>query len=338
MENDKKEGFAVDHAYRSSWPLFVIVLIGLITLSGCAKNTGGVTASSATTATGNSTTAVLTKADQQISQQKIAAAQKTLAGVSESTPAIKKLALGLKYYQEAEEALDNNQLSLAKGYFDTLSSYDGTTDASFIAARQKLVKQYQAVKLANGYYNAARDELSIHDLATAKANIDKLDDVQATHPVIKKLQKKALAMKQAIMNYEASQSTSSGSDSSTVVSSSSTSSASDSSASSSSTSSTSADSSTMTSSSNSSTSTSSSSSELTTSAIIKQFQDASGVTFASDTEFNITKETSAYYQITAIYAADESSSSASKTVTDTYRYYPDSGSVTKENSATGSFE
>ncbi|MDV2577420.1 hypothetical protein RYX41_15705 [Lactiplantibacillus plantarum] len=58
-------------------------------------------------------------------------------------------------------------------------------------------------------------------MATAKANIDKLDDVQATHPVIKKLQKKALAMKQAIMNYEASQSTSSGSDSSTVVSSSS---------------------------------------------------------------------------------------------------------------------
>ncbi len=180
----------MDHAYRSSWPLIVIVLLGLITLSGCAKNTGGVTASSATTATGNSTTAVLTKADQQISQQKIAAAQKTLAGASESTPAIKKLALGLKYYQEAEEALDNNQLSLAKGYFDTLSSYDGTTDASFIAARQKLVKQYQAVKLANGYYNAARDELSIHDLATAKANIDKLDDVQATHPVIKKLQKK----------------------------------------------------------------------------------------------------------------------------------------------------
>ncbi|WQH19526.1 hypothetical protein T1I15_06125 [Lactiplantibacillus plantarum] len=101
MENDKKEGFAVDHAYRSSWPLIVIVLLGLITLSGCAKNTGGVTASSATTATGNSTTAVLTKADQQISQQKIAAAQKTLAGASESTPAIKKLALGLKYYQEA---------------------------------------------------------------------------------------------------------------------------------------------------------------------------------------------------------------------------------------------
>ena len=90
----------------------------------------------------------------------------------------------------------------------------------------------------------------------------------------------------------------------------------------------------MTSSSNSSASASSSSSELTTSAIIKQFQDASGVTFTSDTEFNITKETSAYYQITAIYATNESS----KTVTDTYRYYPDSGSVTKENSATGSFE
>ncbi len=338
MGDDKKEGFAVDHAYRASWPLIVIVLLGLLTLSGCAKNTGGVTASSATTATNNSTTAVITKADQQISQQKIAAARKTLARASESNAAVKTLATGLKYYQEAEEALENNQLSLAKGYFDTLSSYDGTTDASFIAARKNLIKQYQAVKLANGYYNAARDELSIHDLATAKANIDKLDSVQATHPVIKELQKKALAMKQAIMNYEASQSTSSGSDSSTVVSSSTVTSSSDNSATSSSTDSTSADTSTMTSSSNSSTSASSSSSELTTSAIIKQFQDASGVTFAADTEFNITKETSTYYQITAIYAADAASSSASKTVTDTYRYYPDSGNVTKENSATGSFE
>ena len=82
MRDDKKEGFAVDHAYRSSWPLIVMVLIGLITLSGCAKNTGGVTASSATTATNNSTTAVLTKADQQISQTKIAAARKTLASAA----------------------------------------------------------------------------------------------------------------------------------------------------------------------------------------------------------------------------------------------------------------
>ena len=326
----------MDHAYRSPWTLIVIVLLGLVTLSGCAKNTGGVTASSATTATNNSTAAVLTKADQQISQQKIAAARKTLARASAPTAAVKQLATGLKYYQEAEEALENNQLSLAKGYFETLSNYDGTADTSFIAARQKLVKQYQAVKLANGYYNAARDELSVHDLTTAKANIDKLDGVQNTHPVIKELQKKALAMKQAIMNYEASQSTSSGSDSSTVVSSSSETSVD--SATSSSTDETSADSSTMTSSSNSSTSSSNSSSELTTSAIIKQFQDAAGVSFAADTEFNITKQTSDYYQITAIYAAAESSSSASKTVTDTYRYYPDSGEVMKENSATGSFE
>ena len=96
MENDKKEGFAVDHAYRSSWPLIVIVLLGLITLSGCAKNTGGVTASSATTATGNSTTAVLTKADQQISQQKIAAAQKTLAGASESNSSDQKVSPWVK--------------------------------------------------------------------------------------------------------------------------------------------------------------------------------------------------------------------------------------------------
>ncbi|WP_231122127.1 hypothetical protein [Lactiplantibacillus pentosus] len=337
MRDDKKEGFAVDHAYRSSWPLIVMVLIGLITLSGCAKNTGGVTASSATTATNNSTTAVLTKADQQISQTKIAAARKTLASAANPNAAVKNLATGLKYYQEAEEALENNQLSLAKGYFETLSSYDGTTDASFIAARQKLVKQYQAVKQANGYYNAARDDLSVHDLATAKANIDKLDRVSASHPVIKELQKKALAMKQAIMNYEASQSTSSGSESSTVVSSSSSSSSSDSNSATSSTDSTSSSSSTATSSSDSSTS-SSSSSTLTTSAIIKQFQDAAGVTFASDIEFNITKQTSDYYQITAVYAADESSSSASKTVTDTYRYYPDSGSVTKEDSASGTFE
>ncbi|BBM21278.1 hypothetical protein GA516_07080 [Lactobacillus pentosus] len=327
----------MDHAYRSSWPLIVMVLIGLITLSGCAKNTGGVTASSATTATNNSTTAVLTKADQQISQTKIAAARKTLASAANPNAAVKNLATGLKYYQEAEEALENNQLSLAKGYFETLSSYDGTTDASFIAARQKLVKQYQAVKQANGYYNAARDDLSVHDLATAKANIDKLDRVSASHPVIKELQKKALAMKQAIMNYEASQSTSSGSESSTVVSSSSSSSLSDSNSATSSTDSTSSSSSTATSSSDSSTS-SSSSSTLTTSAIIKQFQDAAGVTFASDTEFNITKQTSDYYQITAVYAADESSSSASKTVTDTYRYYPDSGNVTKEDSASGTFE
>ena len=153
----------MDHAYRSSWPLILMVLIGLITLSGCAKNTGGVTASSATTATNNSTTAVLTKADQQISQTKIAAARKTLASAANPNAAVKNLATGLKYYQEAEEALENNQLSLAKGYFETLSSYDGTTDASFIAARQKLVKQYQAVKQANGYYNAARDDLSVHD-------------------------------------------------------------------------------------------------------------------------------------------------------------------------------
>lgn len=324
----------MDHAYRSSWPLIVMVLIGLITLSGCAKNTGGVTASSATTATNNSTTAVLTKADQQISQTKIAAARKTLASAANPNAAVKNLATGLKYYQEAEEALENNQLSLAKGYFETLSSYDGTTDASFIAARQKLVKQYQAVKQANGYYNAARDDLSVHDLATAKANIDKLDRVSASHPVIKELQKKALAMKQAIMNYEASQSTSSGSESSTVVSSSSSSSSSDSNSATSSTDSTSSSSSTATSSSDSSTS-SSSSSTLTTSAIIKQFQDAAGVTFASDTEFNITKQTSDYYQITAVYAADESSSSASKTVTDTYRYYPDSGNVPRKTVPAG---
>jgi len=322
----------VDHAYRSPWSLIVIILLGLVTLSGCAKNTGGVTASSATTVD-HSTTTVLAKADQQITQQKIAAARKTLAQASAPTMAVKNLATGLKYYQQAESALEKNQLNLAKGYFETLSNYQETTDATFITARKQLVKQYQAVKLANGYYNAARDELSVHDLTTAKANIDKLDAIQATHPVIKQLQQKALAMKQAIMNYEASQSTSSGSASSTVVSQSSTSS--QSSSSSAATASSDSTSSSATSSANS---TSSSSQQLTTSEIIKQFQDASGVTFATDTEFNIIKQTTDYYQITAIYATDNSSSTDAKTVTDTYRFYPDSGNVTKENETTGSFE
>lgn len=322
----------MDHAYRAPWRLILIALIGLVTLSGCAKTTGGATASSATTA--DSSGAVLTKADQQISQQKISAARQTLERATAPTKAVKNLATGLKYYQDAEEALKDNQLSLAKGYFQTLNDYQGTTDATFIAARRKLVRQYQAVKLANGYYNAARDDLSMHDLSEAKANIDKLDRLDAIHPIIKKLQENALDMKQAIMNYEASQSTSSGSASSTVTSSSSstssaTSSDSQSSATSSDSSSATNGSSTATSSADSS---SSSDSDLTTADIIKQFQDAAGGSFANDTEFDITKKTSTYYQIDVIPAANAKDSN-----TETYRYYPDSGQVTKQDASTGEF-
>ncbi len=322
------------HAYRAPWRLILIALIGLVTLSGCAKTTGGATASSAPTA--DSSGAVLTKADQQISKQKISAARQTLDRATAPTKAVKNLATGLKYYQDAEEALKDNQLSLAKGYFQTLNDYQGTTDAAFIAARRKLVRQYQAVKLANGYYNAARDDLSMHDLSDAKANIDKLDRLDAIHPIIKKLQENALDMKQAIMNYEASQSTSSGSASSTVTSSSSsTSSATSSDSQSSSTSSDSSSdansSSTATSSANSSSS-SDNDSDLTTADIIKQFQDAAGGSFANDTEFDITKKTSTYYQIEVIPAANAKDSS-----TETYRYYPDSGQVTKQDASTGEF-
>ncbi|WP_318767186.1 hypothetical protein [Lactiplantibacillus carotarum] len=326
----------MDHAYRSPWRLIVVILLGLITLSGCTKTTGGVTASSATAA--DSSGAVLTKADQQISQQKISAARKTLTQATAPNKAVKNLATGLRYYQEAEEALSDNQLSLAKDYFQTLNDYQGSTDATFVAARRKLNRQYQAVKLANGYYNSARDDLSMHDLASAKNNIDKLDALSASHPVIKKLQTKALDMKQAIMNYEASQSTSTGSASSTVTSTSSSSSSTDASSQSSSAasdSSSSTDSTATSSASSTSTSSSSnSSSEPTTAAIIKQFQDAAGETFGNDTEFNITKQTSEYYQIMVVPA--DSSSSAS-TATTTYRYYPDSGKVTKQDSTTGDF-
>lgn len=324
----------MDHAYRSPWRLIVVILLGLITLSGCTKTTGGVTASSATAA--DSSGAVLTKADQQISQQKISAARKTLTQATAPNKAVKNLATGLRYYQEAEEALSDNQLSLAKDYFQTLNDYQGSTDATFVAARRKLNRQYQAVKLANGYYNSARDDLSMHDLTSAKNNIDKLDALSASHPVIKKLQNKALDMKQAIMNYEASQSTSTGSASSTVTSMSSSSSSTDANSQSSSAASDSSSStdSTATSSASSTSSSSNSSSEPTTAAIIKQFQDATGETFGNDTEFNITKQTSEYYQIMVVPA--DSSSSAS-TATTTYRYYPDSGKVTKQDSTTGDF-
>ncbi|RRK10377.1 hypothetical protein D1831_07910 [Lactiplantibacillus garii] len=326
----------MDHAYRSPWRLIVVILFGLLTLSGCTKTTGGVTASSATAT--DSSGAVLTKADQQISQQKISAARKTLNQVSNPNKSVKNLATGLRYYQKAADALNDNQLSSAKTYFQTLSDYQGTTDATFIAARRKLERQYQAVKLANGYYNAARDQLSMHDLTGAKTNIDKLDSLSASHPVIKKLQQKALDMKQAIMNYEASQSTSSGSASSTVTSSSSSSSATSSDSQTSATASdngshSTSGSSTATSSASSSTSSSSSSHEPTTADIIKQFQDAAGGTFANDTEFDITKKTSEYYQI-AVIPADSSQGSSSEN----YRYYPDSGKVTKEDSSTGEFD
>ncbi|MFB9770696.1 hypothetical protein [Lactiplantibacillus modestisalitolerans] len=331
----------MERAYRSPWYLVLIALIGVVMLSGCTKTTGGATTTSATPIGRSS--AVLTKADQQIERGKVAAARKTLAQASNPSTAVTNLATGLRYYQQAADALDQNQLSTAKGYFATLSSYQETDDAAFINARQKLERQYQAVKAANGYYNAARDELSMHNLTTAKNNIDKLDRLASVHPVIKQLQKQALAMKQAIMNYEASQSTSSTEPSSTVSASSSTSSAVADSTSSSVTSSTASEtqssktSSTATSSADatSSSSTTSGDQTLTTADIVKQFQDAAGGNFANDTEFELTKQTPEYYQIVVI-PADQTGQSASQT-TDTYRYYPDSGRVTKQNEA-GDFE
>lgn len=325
----------MEHAYRSPWRLFVIVLIGLFTLTGCAKTTGGVTASSATAT--NSSGAVLIKADQQISHQKFSAAQQTLAQASQPTAAVKNLATGLRYYQAAADALADNQLSQAKDCFQKLSNYQRTNDATFIVARRKLEQQYAAVKLANGYYNTARDELSMHDLAAAKTNIDKLDALDGIHPVIKKLQQKALNMKQAIMNYEASQSTSSGSASSTVTSTSSTSQSSASTSETSASSASSSSDSTATSSATSASSSSansSSSSAPTTADVISQFQAAVGTTFDANTEFEITKQTSDYYQINVIPADQTSGATTNES---TYRYYLESGKVTKQNDD-GQFE
>lgn len=344
MGEVKREGFAVDHAHRPHFGLIVIILFGLVTLTGCAKSTDATSAdTSQTTSSASDAGTVLTKADQQISHQKIAAAQATLATVKTPSAAVKNLATGLKYYERAADALAKNQLSTAKGYFTTLMNYQGTTDATFIAARTKLDHQYQQVKLANGYYNTARDELSMHELSLAKNNIDKLDAMSTVHPVIKQLQKKALSMKQAIMNYEASQSTSTGSASSTVTSSSSASSDGTSTTKTNSTSSSSADSSSASSSSgstatSSATSTSSSSSSsLTDAQALKQFKQSVGITFASGDQFEITSRTNSYYQITVTYATDSSADSDTST-SDTYRYYPTSGNVTTEDPTTGDFE
>ncbi|MFC6293777.1 hypothetical protein ACFQH1_00740 [Lactiplantibacillus daoliensis] len=316
-------------AQRSPLGLIIVMLLGLITLSGCAKFTGGSVDSSSVSTTTSSTAAVLTKADQQISHSKITAAQGTLAAVKHPDTDVKSLATGLDYYQKAADALDKNQLSLAKVAFNTLENYHGTTDASFIQARETLHHQYSAVKLANSYYNTARDDLSVHELTEAKTAIDKLDQLEPIHPVIKKLQKKTLAMKQAIMNYEASQSTSSGSESSTVVSS--TSSSDTSSNATSSSTSESSSSGTATSSADSATS----SSELTTQDVLKDFQAAAGVTFAKTDQFNIIKQAKTYYEIDVLH--DNGQAETDATPTDVYRYYPASGQVTKQNSVTGDF-
>lgn len=321
----------MDHAYRAPWALLLVLLFGLATLSGCANSAANGSPSSITPA--KTSTGVLAKADQQISQQKISAAQKTLAQTAKPNNDTKNLVTGLKYYRQAERALNRNELSVAKTYFQTLRNYQGTTDAAFINARRKLDQQYQAVKVANGYYNSARDALSVHDLNAAKTAIDKLDGLAASHPVIKQLQKKSATMKQAIMNYEASQSTSSSETGSTVDSPASSSSTSTSSASQSSTSSSASSSASSSSSSSTATSSANSSVESesapTTASIIRDFQAASGEQFASDTLFDLTSQTEDYYQISAT-ATDQTATQ--------YRYYPNSGKVTKQNSKTGAFE
>ena len=324
-------------AQRIPLRMIVVMLFSLITLSGCAKFTGGsVGSSSASTTATSSTAAVLTKADQQISHQKITAAIETLATVKNPDASVTNLATGLDHYQKAADALAKNELSLAKPYFNTLENYHETNDASFLKVRSTLQHQYQQVKLANNYYNAARDELSVHELAAAKTNIDKLDQIDPVHPVIKALQKKTLAMKQAIMNYEASQSTSSGSDSSTVVSSSSSSSVATSSTSSSSASSSASESSSSGTATSSADSSTSSSSAQTTQDVLDGFQSAAGVTFTKTDQFNIVKQTTDYYQIDVLHNSDPAETDTN--LTDVYRYYPVSGQVTKQDSVTGEFK
>ncbi|MFC6182610.1 hypothetical protein [Lactiplantibacillus daowaiensis] len=334
----------MDHAHRPHFGLIVMLLMGLLTLSGCANVTSG-SSSTASSVTTSGSAKILTKADQQISHLQIKAAIATLKTGDTSNSSVKNLLTGLKHYQKAATALNKNQLSTAKTYFNTLSNYQATTDATFMAAKTALIKQYQQVKLANSYYNSARDEMSVHELTAAKTNIDKLDKLSASHPVVKQLQQKTLAMKQAIMNYEASQSTSSGSDSSTVTATSSSStsdnstattdasSTQDSSDSSSSTDS-STSSSTATSSADSETSSDSSSSTLTTKQILSKFKAASGVSFDQDDQFNVAKQTSKYYQIEVMH---DSSDENVTNLTDIYRYYPASGRVTKQNTTTGEF-
>jgi len=328
----------VDHAHRPLWGLIVIVLLGLVTLSGCAKLSSGNHNHSASTVATSGSAKLLTKADQQISHHQIKAAIETLSAVKTTTPATDKLLIGLKHYQRAADALDKNQLSKAKPYFNTLANYQLTTDANFTQAKAALTKQYQQVKLANGYYNSARDDLSVHALAAAKTNIDKLDKIAPSHPVIKSLQQKTTAMKAAIMNYEASQSTSSGQDSSTVADNS----ASDSTTGDSQTSNVSettdssqtGSSDTATSQADQSTDNNSSSS-LTTKEVLSNFRAAAGVVFEKDDQFNVVKGTSKYYQIEVMHDSNDENVT---NLTDVYRYYPASGTVLKQNVGSGEFE
>jgi len=327
----------VDQAHRPRWGLMVIILFGLITLSGCAKLTSSPSDNSTSSAATSGAAKILTKADQQISHHQIKAAINTLSAANTKDTAAKNLLTGLRHYQKAATALNKNQLSQAKSYFNTLANYQLVTDASFTQAKAALTKQYQQVKLANGYYNSARDDMSVHALAAAKTNIDKLDEIAPTHPVIKELQQKTTAMKAAIMNYEASQSTSSGSDSSTVAESDLTSS--DSSADTSSTSSSSADETSDTDDSTATSqadhTTSGSERSMTTKQVLSNFRAAAGVTFEQDDQFNVTKETSNYYQIEVMHDSNDENVT---NLTDIYRYYPANGSVLKQNINTGEFE
>lgn len=327
----------MDQAHRPRWGLMMIILFGLITLSGCAKLTSSSSDSSTSSAATSGSAKILTKADQQISHHQIKAAINTLSAANTKDTAARNLLTGLRHYQKAATALNKNQLSQAKSYFNTLANYQLVTDASFTQAKAALTKQYQQVKLANGYYNSARDEMSVHALAAAKTNIDKLDKISPTHPVIKDLQQKTTAMKAAIMNYEASQSTSSGSDSSAVAESDHTSSNSSADASSTSSSATTAtsDTSDSTATSQADSTTSSSESSMPTKQVLSNFRAAAGVTFEKDDQFNVTKETSKYYQIEVMHDSNDENVT---NLTDIYRYYPASGSVLKQNISTGEFE
>lgn len=338
MESVKREGFAVDNARRPHFGVLIVLFIGLFTLAGCAKMTNGTSNNPTSSVATSGTAKILTKADQQISHRQINAAIKTLKTADTSNTTVKNLLTGLHHYQKAATALNKNQLSVAKTYFNTLSNYQASTDASFNAAKTALIKEYQQVKQANSYYNTARDELSVHDLTAAKTNIDTLDKIPASHPVIKQLQKKTLAMKQAIMNYEASQSTSSGSESSTVTesdSSSSSATTSSSTSSSSTSDSSSADSSSTATSDATSSTSSTSTSTLTTKQVLSNFRAAAGVSFAQDDQFNVIKQTDKYYQIEVMHDSEDTDVT---NLTDIYRYYPTSGRVTKQNSSTGEFE
>ena len=79
-----------------------------------------------------------------------------------------------------------------------------------------------------------------------------------------------------------------------------------------------------------------SSSTLTTQDVLKDFQSAAGVSFAKTDQFNIVKQTKTYYEIDVLHDNDQAETASN--LTDVYRYYPDSGQVTKQDSASGDFK